>query len=62
MRPSGSGSAGASASLALLDDAHRHRLRRAALHLPLRSQERGPLYFYHGLLGRRRLIFTDTGG
>ena len=28
-----------------------YRLRRAALHLPLRRSERGPLYFYHGLLG-----------
>jgi len=27
-----------------------HRMRRAALHLPLRRSERGPLYFYHGLL------------
>jgi hypothetical protein len=31
---------GASASLALLDDVNRHRLRRAALHLPPRRQER----------------------
>ena len=45
MRPSGSGLEGASASLALLDDVHRHRLRRAALHLPLPSQERGPFQF-----------------
>ena len=49
MRPSGSGGAGASAALALLDDVHRHRLRRAALHLPPpgppqagRCSERGP--------------------
>ena len=42
MRPSGSGGAGASAALALLDDVQRHRLRRAALHLPLRRSERGP--------------------
>ena len=42
MRPSGSGSAGASAALALLDDVPGHRLRRAALHLPPQSQERGP--------------------
>jgi len=34
MRPSGSGGAGASAALALLDDVQRRRLRRAALHLP----------------------------
>ena len=27
-----------------------HCLRRAALHLPLRRSERGPLYFHHGLL------------
>ena len=32
----------ASAALALLDDMHRHRLRRAALHLPPPGQERGP--------------------
>jgi hypothetical protein len=41
MRPSGSGGAGVSAALALLDDVHRHRLRRAALHLPPRRPERG---------------------
>ena len=45
MRPSGSGLAGTSALLALLDDVHRHRLRRAASHLPLPGQERDP--FYH---------------
>ena len=53
MRPSGSGLEGASASLALLDDVHRHRLRRAALHLPLPSQERGPFQFSDRLLGGR---------
>ena len=42
LRPLGSGLAGASTALALLDDVHRHRLRRAVLHLPLRDQERGP--------------------
>jgi len=42
MRPSGSGGTGASAALALLDDVQRHRLRRAALHLPPRRSERGP--------------------
>ncbi len=42
MRPSGSGGAGASAALALLDDVPRHRLRRAALHLRPRRSERGP--------------------
>jgi hypothetical protein len=42
MRPSGSGSAGASAALALLDDVQRHRLRRAALHMPPRRSERSP--------------------
>ena len=31
--------------MALLDDVHRHRLRRAALHLPLPGQERGPFYY-----------------
>jgi hypothetical protein len=50
MRPSGSGLEGASALLALLDDVHRHRLRRAALHLPLPSQERGPFQFSDRLL------------
>ncbi len=52
MRPSGSGLEGASVSLALLDDVHRHRLRRAALHLPLPSQERGPFQFSDRLLGQ----------
>ncbi len=42
MRPSGSGGAWASAALALLDDVQRHRLRRAAWHLPPRRSERGP--------------------
>ena len=49
MPPMGSGGAGASAALALLDDVPRHRLRRAALHLPppgapqaRRCSERGP--------------------
>ena len=42
VRPSGSGGAGASAALALLDDVHRHRLCRAAWHLPPRRSERGP--------------------
>ena len=50
MRPLGSGLAGASALLALLDDVHRHRLRRAALHLPLPGQERGPFYYSDRLL------------
>jgi len=49
--PTGSGGAGASASLPLLDDVHRHRLRRGASHLPPRRSERDPLYFHHGLLG-----------
>jgi len=53
MRPLGSGLEGASASLALLDDVHRHRLRRAALHLPLPSQERGPFQFSDRLLESR---------
>ena len=48
MRPSGSGGARASTSLALLDDAHRHRLRRAVWQLPPRRLERGPWYFHHG--------------
>ncbi len=50
MRPSGSGLAGTSAALALLDDVQRHRLRRAALHLPLPGQERGPSYYSDRLL------------
>ena len=43
------GGAGASAALAFLDDVHRHRVRRTALHLPPpgplqagRCPERGP--------------------
>jgi len=40
--PSGSGRAGASAALALLDDVPRHRLRRAALHLPPRGRNAAP--------------------
>jgi hypothetical protein len=51
MRPSGSGLAGTSALLALLDDVHRHRLRRAASHLPLPGQERGHSYYSDRLLG-----------
>ena len=50
MRPSGSGGAGASAALALLDDVPRHRLRRAAWHLPPRRSERGPSQFSDRLL------------
>jgi hypothetical protein len=52
MRPLGSSLEGASASLALLDDVHRHRLRRVALHLPLPSQERGPFQFSDRLLAQ----------
>ncbi len=43
MRPLGSGLEGASASLALLDDVHGHRFRRAALHLPRPSPGARPL-------------------
>ena len=50
MRPSGSGLARTSASLALLDDVHRHRLRRAASHLPPPGRERGPFYYSDRLL------------
>ena len=50
MRPSGSGLAGTSASWTLLDDVHRHRLRRAASHLPLPGQERDPSYYSDRLL------------
>jgi len=56
MRPLGSGLAGTSAALALLDDVHRHRLRRAALHLPLPGQERGPFYYSDRLLERNRML------
>jgi hypothetical protein len=42
MRPSGSGGAGASAALALLDNARRHRPRRAALHLPRGARNAAP--------------------
>jgi len=38
--PAGSGGAGASASLPLLDDLYRHRLRRGASHLPPRGSGR----------------------
>jgi hypothetical protein len=42
MRPLASGGAEACGTRALLDDALRHRLRCAALHLPPRRSERGP--------------------
>jgi len=51
MPPLGSGLAETSAALALLDDVHRHRLRRAALHLPLPGQERGLFYYSDRPLG-----------
>jgi len=57
MRPSGSGLEGASALLTLLDDVHRHRLRRAALHLHLPSQERGFFQFSDRLLGCSTDVF-----
>jgi hypothetical protein len=60
MRPSGSGVAEASASLALLDDVHRHRLRRAALHLPPRRQERGPFYYSDRLLANEPMALRKT--
>src|SRR5438552_7743280 len=50
MRPPGCGGGGPSASLRRLDDAHRHRLRRRALHTAPRRSQRGHLYFHHGLL------------
>ena len=50
MRPLDSGLAETSAALALLDDAQRHRVRRAALDLPLPGQERGPVYYSDGLV------------
>ncbi|MBP1610617.1 MAG: hypothetical protein H6Q04_2852, partial [Acidobacteria bacterium] len=42
MRALGSGLAGTSAALALLDDVQRHRLRRAVLHLPLQARNAAP--------------------
>src|SRR5437867_5424254 len=39
-------------SLRRLDDVHRHRLRRRALHTAPRRSQRGHLYFHHGLLER----------
>jgi hypothetical protein len=36
-----------------------HRLRRAALHLPLRRSERGLLYFHHGLLASDRFYLEQ---
>ena len=53
MRPPGSGRAEASAALALLDDVHRHRLRRSALNLPPPGQERGPFHYSDRLLDLR---------
>ena len=53
MRPLGSGLAGASAALAHLDDVHRHRLHRAALHLPPPGKERGPFYYSDRLLDKK---------
>ncbi len=53
-RPSGSGGAGAPAALALLDVVHRHRLRRAALHLPSRRSEHDPSQFSDRLLADAR--------
>ena len=38
-----------------------HRLRRAALHLPLRRSERGLLYFHHGLLGGAAVAAVRAG-
>ena len=58
MHLAGSGGTGASAALVLLDDVRRHRLRRAALHLPPRSQERGPSQFSDRLLGNE-LSYDD---
>ena len=50
MRPSGSGGAGPSAALPRLDDVHRHRLRRGALHLASRRSERDSSYYSDRLL------------
>ncbi len=61
MRPSGSGGAGAPAALALLDDVHRHRLRRAALHLPRRRSEGDPSQFSDRLRGGfPKLVCSQT--
>ena len=62
MRPSGSGLAGTSASLARLDDVQRHRLRRAALHLPPPGQERGPFYYSDRLLALKARYSRVQGG
>src|SRR5437773_7264792 len=42
----------APSGLRRLDDVHRHRLRRRALHTAPRRSQRGHLYFHHGLLER----------
>ena len=39
-----------------------YRLRRAALHLPLRRSERDLLYFHHGLLGTAFWEAVDLSG
>ncbi len=48
---SGCGGAGPSAALPLLPDAHRHRLRRGALHLAPRRSQRRSTPFFSNLLG-----------
>jgi hypothetical protein len=58
MRPSGSGGAGAPAALALLDDVHRHRLRRAALHLPPPGAPKAAIS--EGLIIRRATPMPDS--
>ena len=44
--------------LALLDDDHRHRLRRAAWHLPPRRSERGPFQYSDTPLDHEAAYFT----
>ena len=51
MRPKGSGAAGASAALALLDDVPASPASRRLASAPAGPPERDLLYFYHGLLG-----------
>jgi hypothetical protein len=53
------GGAEASAASVFLDDVS-HRLRRIALHPPLRRSERGLLYFCHGLLAQKGWFLRVT--
>ena len=61
VRPSGSGGAGASAALALLDDVQRHRLRRAALHLPAQRSRQNVHVIHAQTLSSRKLCGQNFG-